>query len=99
MEDGDNDVLRQWCDWRETSLKKYREAYDKLNIKFDVYTGESDVSKELMDKALAQLDDMGLISDKQGAKAVDLTEWGLGVPIVRKTGLKPPLSVWDLYSC
>ena len=31
-----------------------------------------------MDKALAQLDDMGLISDRQGAKAIALNEWGLG---------------------
>ena len=53
MEDGNEDVLRQWGHWRETSLKKYQEACDKLNIKFDVYTSESSVSKESMDKALA----------------------------------------------
>jgi arginyl-tRNA synthetase len=65
-------------------LKKYQEAYDKLNIKFDVYTGESSVSKESMDEALAQLDDMGFISNRQGAKAIDLNEWGLREPIDRK---------------
>ena len=65
-------------------MKKYQEAYDKLNIKFDVYTGESSVSKESMDEALAQLDDMGFISNRQGAKAIDLNEWGLREPIDRK---------------
>ncbi|KAF8889175.1 hypothetical protein CPB84DRAFT_1816477 [Gymnopilus junonius] len=85
MEDGDEDVLKKWRGWRETSLEKYQEAYDQLNIKFDVYTGESNVSKESMDKAFAQLEDMGLISDRDFAKEVDLNKWNLKAPIVRKT--------------
>ncbi|EDR00911.1 uncharacterized protein LACBIDRAFT_312886 [Laccaria bicolor S238N-H82] len=85
MEDGDEDVLKKWHGWRETSLEKYQEAYDQLNIKFDVYTGESNVSKESMDKALVQLQDMGLISDRDSAKEVDLNKWNLKAPIVRKT--------------
>ncbi|KDR74214.1 hypothetical protein GALMADRAFT_571046 [Galerina marginata CBS 339.88] len=85
MEDGDEAVLNKWRGWRETSVEKYKEAYDQLNIEFDVYTGESDVSQGTMDKALAQLEDMGLILDRQGAKEVDLNKWHLKAPIVRKT--------------
>ncbi|KAJ6523382.1 hypothetical protein B0H10DRAFT_2172137 [Mycena sp. CBHHK59/15] len=70
--------------WRETSLKKYQEAYNWLNIKFEVYTGESNVNKESMEKALGQLEHMGLISDREGAREVDLKKWNLMAPIVRK---------------
>jgi len=86
MEDGDEEALKQWHGWQELSVKKYREAYDQLNIKFDLYTGESNVGKESMDKVLVHLEDMGLISQRQGALEIDLGRWGLKTPIVRKTG-------------
>jgi arginyl-tRNA synthetase len=45
MEDGDEEVLKQWHGWRELILKKYKEAYHQLNIEFDLYIGESTVRK------------------------------------------------------
>lgn len=88
MEDGDEDVLKKWHGWRDISLAKYQEAYKQLNIHFDVYTGESNVSKESMDAALSQLQDMGLISDREGAMEIDLSTWDLNLkaPILRKAG-------------
>ncbi|KAJ6572594.1 hypothetical protein B0H10DRAFT_1964408 [Mycena sp. CBHHK59/15] len=68
----------------EADPKKYQEAYNRLNIKFEVYTGESNVNKESMEKALGQLEHMGLISDREGAREVDLKKWNLMAPIVRK---------------
>lgn len=87
MEDGDESALKNWRVWREMSVKKYEEEYDRLNVKFDVYTGESAVGKEWMAKALARLDEMGLISDTDGAKLVDLEKWKLGKAVVRKKGM------------
>ncbi|KAF8898168.1 hypothetical protein CPB84DRAFT_1781072 [Gymnopilus junonius] len=84
MEDGDDDALKNWRVWRELSVKKYEEEYDRLNVKFDVYTGESKVSKESMDKAQKQLEEMGLVSESQGARVVDLEKYKLGTPIIRK---------------
>ena len=46
MEDGDEDALKNWRVWRELSVKKYAEEYDRLNIHFDVYTGKSKVRKK-----------------------------------------------------
>jgi len=86
MEDGDEDALKNWRVWREMSVKKYEQEYERLNIKFDVYTGESRVGKESMDRALEKLDEMGLISDTDGAKLVDLEKWKLGKAVVRKKG-------------
>ncbi|KAF8817165.1 arginyl-tRNA synthetase [Phlegmacium glaucopus] len=84
MEDGDESALNNWRVWREMSVKKYEQEYERLNVKFDVYTGESMVSKESMDRALEKLDEMGLISDTEGAKLVDLEKWKLGKAVVRK---------------
>lgn len=57
-----------------------------MNVKFDVYLGESDVGKEWQDKALNRLDELGLISDANGAKLVDLEKWKMGKAILRKAG-------------
>jgi len=65
-------------------VKKYEQEYERLNVKFDVYTGESMVGKESIDLALEKLDEMGLISETNGAKLVDLEKWKLGKAVVRK---------------
>ena len=91
IENGDKEALDTWSSWRETSLKKYQEVYDQLNVKFDVYTGESDVSKESMNTALAQLEHMGLLVNREGAQVINLNKWKLEAPIVRKTGERSTL--------
>ncbi|KDR80441.1 hypothetical protein GALMADRAFT_242884 [Galerina marginata CBS 339.88] len=85
MEDGDETALKNWRVWREMSVKKYEGEYARLNVKFDVYTGESKVSKEAMDGAFKKLEEMGLIVEEaDGAKRVDLQKYKLDKPIVRK---------------
>ncbi|KAF8438585.1 hypothetical protein L210DRAFT_3450366 [Boletus edulis BED1] len=84
MEDGDESVLANWREWRELSISKYIEEYDRLNVSFDRYTGESEVGKEWMEKAIQRLDQLGLISDANGAKLVDLDQWKLGKAVLRK---------------
>jgi arginyl-tRNA synthetase len=84
MEDGDESALANWRVWREMSVKKYIEEYERLNVSFNVYTGESEVGKEWQDRALERLEEMGLISDADGAKLVDLEKWKLGKAVLRK---------------
>ncbi|KAF9477841.1 arginyl-tRNA synthetase [Pholiota conissans] len=84
MEDGDEEALKNWRVWREMSVKKYEQEYERLNVHFDVYTGESKVGKKAMDDALGQLETMGLVKDSQGAKVVELEQWKLGSAVVRK---------------
>ncbi|KAJ7471355.1 hypothetical protein B0H11DRAFT_2041316 [Mycena galericulata] len=86
MEDGDESALKNWRVWRALSVKKYTEEYDRLNIKFDAYTGESMVGKKWQDKALARLEEMGLIEDVDGAKIVNLEQWKMGKAVLRKRG-------------
>ena len=84
MEDGDEAALKNWRVWRELSVKKYAEEYGRLNVKFDVYNGESMVPKEKIDYAVKRLEEMGLVSDKEGAKIIDLEKYKLGSAVVRK---------------
>lgn len=88
MEDGEEDALQNWRGWRALSIKKYAEQYDRLNVAFDVYTGESEVGKEWQDKALDRLNEMGLIvTAENGAKVVDLKKYKLDAAVVRKKGM------------
>ncbi|KAG6827107.1 hypothetical protein H0H92_013178 [Tricholoma furcatifolium] len=79
-------VLANWRVWRELSVKKYEEQHDTLNVKFDIYNGESMVGKEWQDKALERLNSMGLITDADGAKIVDLSKWKLGSAVGKEKG-------------
>jgi hypothetical protein len=46
MEDRDEDALKNWRVWRELSVKKYAEEFDRLNVHFDVYTGRKQSREE-----------------------------------------------------
>jgi arginyl-tRNA synthetase len=95
MEDSDEDALRNWRVWRELSVKKYEEEYDRLNVHFDIYTGESKVGKKWQDYALQRMDEMGLLIDVDGMKLVDLEKWKLQKAVLRKKGASVPLTCLD----
>lgn len=86
MEAGDPAALENWKVWRKLSIEKYREEYERLNVYFDVYTGESEVKKEYVDRAVEKMEELGLVEDSQGAKVVDLEKYKLGKAVVRKKG-------------
>lgn len=69
MEDGDPESLALWEQFRVMSIEKYKKTYDRLNIHFDEFSGESQVqrktiqtvSKELMEKKISQQEPDGSI--------------------------------------
>ena len=86
MEDGDESALKNWRIWRELSIKKYEEEYARLNVHFDVYTGESEVEPEYQKLAIRKLQEHSLITDSDGAQLVDLEKYKLGKAVVQKKG-------------
>lgn len=74
LENGDQDAYKTWKRFRDLSVAKYKETYARLNIHYDHYSGESQVEKERMDQAVAQLASSGLSEDSKGAVIVDLTK-------------------------
>ncbi|KAJ1968859.1 arginyl-tRNA synthetase [Dispira parvispora] len=84
MEDGDQDALQLWQEFRDMSIVKYKETYTRLNINFDVYSGESQVTYG-MQRALESLDEKGLIKESEGARIIDLDEkYKLGKAVLQK---------------
>ncbi|EDO16349.1 hypothetical protein Kpol_1059p40 [Vanderwaltozyma polyspora DSM 70294] len=87
MEDGDEEALKIWKRFRELSIEKYIDTYARLNIKYDVYSGESQVSKDSMNKAIEIFNEKGLTHEDKGAVLIDLTKFNkkLGKTIVQKS--------------
>jgi len=86
LEGGDKDAYALWARFRDLSIVKYKETYARLNIKYDVYSGESQVSKESMEKAARILEEKGLSQKDEGAVIVDLTPHNkkLGKAVIQK---------------
>ncbi|BGP37638.1 arginyl-tRNA synthetase [Rhodotorula kratochvilovae] len=84
MEAGDEHAVGLWKKFRDLSIVKYKETYARLNIWFDVYSGESQVSQQAQQHALEQLQGAGIVEESQGALIVDLKKYKLEKTIVRK---------------
>ena len=85
MEDGEPNALALWQKFRDLSIEKYKQIYARLNVEFDVYSGESQYSLNQMRSVLDELSALGLLKPDQGALMVDLTEQKLGAAIIGKT--------------
>ncbi|KAL4952572.1 hypothetical protein BDW69DRAFT_200679 [Aspergillus filifer] len=86
LSDNDSDVTNLWKRFRALSIKEYKETFARLNITYDIYTGESQISEESMERAATLLTQRNLSSQSHGATIVDLTPYSkkLGKAIVRK---------------
>ena len=87
MEAGDPDALELWRRFRELSIEKYIDTYSRLNIKYDVYSGESQVTKETIQRVLDLLRKKGISHRSQGAEVIDFTQSNkkLGSVVVQKS--------------
>jgi arginyl-tRNA synthetase len=90
MEDQDPSALALWRRFRDLSIAKYKQTYARLNIDFDVYSGESQVKAESMTNAYKAMKEAGIAEDSEGAVIADFTKHGakkLGKAIIiRKDG-------------
>ncbi|KAF8545190.1 hypothetical protein BDD12DRAFT_871871 [Trichophaea hybrida] len=87
MEAGDTDAVALWKRFRELSIEKYKDTYSRLNISYDVYSGESQVSKEAMDTVTRLMTEKGVSEESEGAVIVNFVKHGaknLGKAIVKK---------------
>lgn len=75
MEDGDEEVLALWRKFRDLSIERYKQTYARLNIKYDYYSGESQIKPESMEAAMKALEEKGLLQDSDGALVIDLEKY------------------------
>eukprot|EP01122_Echinamoeba_exundans_P000232 TRINITY_DN10202_c0_g1_i1.p1 TRINITY_DN10202_c0_g1~~TRINITY_DN10202_c0_g1_i1.p1 ORF type:complete len:623 (+),score=184.26 TRINITY_DN10202_c0_g1_i1:119-1870(+) len=84
MEDGDEEVLSLWQRFRGLSIEEYKKMYKRLNVEFDVYSGESQMS-EGMKEAVARMEEKKLLTtDEKGGEIVDLSKFKLGTAVIKK---------------
>lgn len=86
MCDGDTEALSLWKTFRELSIERYKDTFARLNIHYDVYDGESQISQASVDNTARMLEEKSLSEDSNGAKIVDPTKYAkkLGKAIVKK---------------
>ena len=75
MEEGDEAVLGLWTRFRDASIERYKKTYARLNIQYDLYSGESQIKTESMDQAMQTLWDKGLNEESDGAVIVNLEKY------------------------
>lgn len=89
LENNDTDALELWSKFRGLSIQRYTEVYKKLGISYDVYSGESEITSELISDVFDTLKKKQLVvRSQQGTYNIDLTETpkgDLGRPVVRKS--------------
>ncbi|EFY89412.1 arginyl-tRNA synthetase [Metarhizium acridum CQMa 102] len=91
MTDRDEAVLSQWQQFRDLSIARYKETYSRLNIQFDEFSGESQVSEESMSKIADEMKEKNISREDKGAVLVDFTQLlpgkegkRLGTTVLRK---------------
>ncbi|KAI9890175.1 MAG: hypothetical protein M1814_004457 [Vezdaea aestivalis] len=86
MEDGDEEALSLWRQFRDLSIEKYKKTYARLNIKFDIYHGESKIKQESLELASKIMEEKKVSEDSEGATIVNLEKHSkkLGKAVVKK---------------
>jgi len=84
--EGSEECIAMWKRFRELSIEKYKATYSRLNISYDDYSGESQVSGESMERAGKMMKEMGISSESDGAIVVDFKPHAkrLGKAVVQK---------------
>lgn len=76
IEQGDKEAKELFEMFKRVTLADVQEIYDRLNVKFDSWNGES-FYNDKMEKPLQMLRDKGLIAESQGAQVVDLKDYDM----------------------
>ncbi|KAK9452360.1 uncharacterized protein V1518DRAFT_411051 [Limtongia smithiae] len=87
MEDGDKEALAVWTRFRELSIEKYIKTYERLNIHYTEYSGESQVSDASMQRVIDLLDAKGITYVDRGAKLINFSKFNakLGKALIQKS--------------
>ncbi len=84
IEDGDEEANALFNFFKELTLKDVGKIYDKLNVTFDSYAGES-FYNDKMDPVVAELREKGLLTQSEGAEIVDLSAYDMPPCIILRS--------------
>ena len=80
---GDEDNQKLWKEFIDISLKEYNKIYDRLDVNFEYYYGES-FYNDMMPSVLEELKEKGIARENQGALVVFFENDKLPPAIVQK---------------
>ncbi|MBR6402914.1 MAG: arginine--tRNA ligase [Eubacterium sp.] len=83
METGDEEALKIWEWFIDISLEEFKRIYKLMGMDFDHFTGES-FYRNMTDDVVKTLTDHNLLTDSEGAKIVDLSEYDMAPCLVVK---------------
>ena len=84
IEDGDEEALEIFHWFKDVTLRDAMKVYDTLDVHFDSYAGES-FYNDKMGRIIDELNEKGLLKDSDGAKIVDLEEYGMPPCLILKS--------------
>lgn len=76
IEDGDAEATAYFDVFKEVTMRAVSKIYDRLDIRFDSYAGES-FYNDKMDACLDILRQKNLLVESEGAQVVDLEKYGM----------------------
>ncbi|KAJ4370473.1 hypothetical protein N0V83_004993 [Neocucurbitaria cava] len=85
LEDGEEDTAAFWKRVRDVNIDNYTKFYERLGVRFDDYSGESQVSPEVMVEVEQMLKDKNLSEESGGAWIIHMQNVGAkaGTAIIR----------------
>lgn len=84
LEDGCEKETILWQKIKDLSLKEFNKLYERLNVKFDSYAGESFYNDKI-DSLVEELKQKKLLTESKGALVVDLSDFNMPPCIVMKS--------------
>lgn len=84
LENKEPKAVELWQKFKDFSLLEFNRLYDRLNINFDNYNGESFYS-DMIPEVAEMLEAKGLLEESRGAQVVDLEEFNLNPCIILKS--------------
>lgn len=76
LEEGDEELVAFWKRVREAIIEDYQKFYERLGIRFDEYSGESQVKSETMVEVEQMLKDKNISEESAGAWMIDMKKLG-----------------------
>ena len=85
FEDGNEEAIAFWKRIRNAHIENYTDFYTQLGVRFDEYTGESQVSTEIMIEVETLLKNKGICEESSEAWVIHMQKYGLraGTAIIR----------------
>jgi arginyl-tRNA synthetase len=85
LEDGDEELVAFWKRVRDANIADYTSFYERLGVRFDEYSGESQIGPETMIKVEQMLKEKSISEESGGAWIVHMQNLGAkaGTAIIR----------------